>query len=130
MKTLDEVADAFWALAQKLGTEMTPEDLLKSAKSHDPNDMPDRIIWGVTFGKRWIAIRLKGGGSDSMRVAMIGKLNGPEDGWHLILAGEDENQNLFDLEGTRATKAAYAALTTLVTEGAVYQIKGGQLTLI
>ncbi|MCZ7645678.1 MAG: hypothetical protein M5U26_10400 [Planctomycetota bacterium] len=130
MKTLDEVADAFWALAQKLGTEITPEDLLKSAKSHDPNDMPDRIIWGITFGKRWIGIRLKGGGSDAMRVAMVGELNGPEDGWHLILAGVGENQNLFDLKGTRATKAAYSALTTLVTEGSVHQTRGGKISLI
>ncbi|GMV83911.1 MAG: hypothetical protein AMXMBFR7_50950 [Planctomycetota bacterium] len=130
MKSLEEIANDFWALAQKLGTEMKPEDLLKSAKSYDPHDMPDRIIWGTTFGKRWIAIRLKVGSSDSMRVAMIGELNGPEDGWHLILADEDENQTLFDLNGTRATKAAYSALNTLVTEGAVYQIKGGQLTLI
>lgn len=130
MKSLKEVAIAFWALAQKVGTEMTPEDLLKSANSYDPHDMPDKIIWGETFGKRWITIRLKSSKNDSIRVALIGELDGPDDGWHLKLGVENEKQDLFDMRGTRVTKAAYAAFTTLVTEGRVYQTRGGKISLI
>lgn len=129
MKSLVAIAEEFWMLAQQCGTEVAPEDLLKNAKSHDPRDMPDRIIWGDCFGLRWIVIRLKGGGRDAMRVAMIGEWNGSGGGWHLNLGVENENQDLFDMRGTRVTKAAYSALTTLVTEGSVHQTRGGKISL-
>lgn len=129
MKDLETIAEGFWNLVMEYGAEMTPEEILKTAQSRDPRDMPDKIIWGEVFGKRWITLRLKGSGADSIRVAIISELNGPGGGWHLNLGVENENQDLFDMRGTRVTKSAYSALTTLVTEGTVYQTRGGQLTL-